>query len=171
MTAVIYRPAELGTHDEPGPDRKFVVDGWVATYRDAYTAGLIQVEDWYSIMIPQIGKVLARPDVRTVVAAVEGAAGGIADLLGFVVADTADYLALVYYVFVKEHYRRAGRGRLWDGPGIGRGLFGAIGVDPGKPFNYVCSTQMCRVLQRKIPLARWQPALGRFPKHERRSHR
>lgn len=171
MTAVVYRPAELGTHEAPGPDRLFVVDAWVATYRDAYTAGLIQVEDWYEVMLPQVGKALARPDVRTVVAAADGAEPGIADLLGFVTADTAEYLPLVYYVFVKEHYRRAGRGRLWGGPGIARGLFAAIGVDPVKPFNYVCSTPTCRILQRKIPLARWQPQLGRFPKHERRSHR
>jgi len=171
VTAIVYRPAELGTHDEPGPDRRFVVDAWVSTYRDAFTAGMIQVEDWYAIMIPQIAKVLTKPDVRTVVATVAGATDRIADLTGFIVADTDEDPPLVYYVFAKEHYRRGGRGRLWGGPGIARGLFEAIGVDPARPFNYVCSTPMCRTLERKIPLARWRPLHGRFPKSERRNRR
>lgn len=165
-----FRAAELGTAAEPEPDRLFVVDSWVASFRDAFTAGLIQVEDWYAVMIPQINKVLDKPDVRTVVASMPGV-DRVADLLGFVVAEPEGPVPLVYYVFVKEHYRRGGRGRIWGGPGVGRGLFGAIGVDPARPFNYVCSTPMCRTLERKIPMARWRPLLGRFPKHERRSHR
>lgn len=39
------------------------------------------------------------------------------------------------------------------------------------PFNYVCSTPMVRTLARKIPLAKWQPLYGRFPKNERRDDR
>jgi hypothetical protein len=161
VTAIVYRPAAPADH-------LFIVDAWVGSYRDAYTAGLIQVDDWYSIMIPQIEKVLRRPDVRTVVATVPGSADGVADLLGFVTADTAESPPLVYYVFAKEHYRRGGRGRLWPGAGIGRGLFAAIGVDPAAPFNYVCSTPMARQLERKIPMAGWRPLLGRFPKADRR---
>lgn len=168
MTAIAFRPAELGTHTEPGPDRKFIVDSWAGSYRDAFTSGLIQVEDWYEIMIPQLGKVLARPDVVATVACIPTAPDRVADLVGFIVADTTERPPLIYYVFVKEHYRRAGRGRLWGGPGIGRGLFDAIGVNPSQPFNYVCSTPMCRTLARKIELSRWQPHLGRFPKAERR---
>lgn len=164
MTSIAYRPAELGEERE----RRFIVDSWVATYRDAFTAGIIQVEDWYPVMIPTVEKILAKPDVRTVVAYVDGVTDRVADLVGFIVADTNDAPPLVYYVLVKEHYRRAGRGRLWGAAGIGRQLFEAIGVDVARPFNYVCSTPMVRTLQRKIPLARWQPLLGRFPKHERR---
>lgn len=200
MTAIAYRPAELGTPDDPGPDRHFVIDGWVGSYRDAFTAGLIQVEDWYGIMIPQLGKVLAKPEVRVTVAHFAPAAvalqrlaaaasdlsasrpfavgvgvqtppGAMVDLLGFIVADPEDSPPLVYYAFAKEHYRRGGHGRLFAGAGVGRGLFAAAGIDPGRPFNYVCSTPMCRILARKIPLARWQPLLGRFPKSERRSRR
>jgi hypothetical protein len=91
-----------------------------------------------------------------------------ADLLGFIVVDTVEKPALVYYVFAKEHYRRGGGGRIWRGPGLGRQLFAAAGVDPGQPFNFVCSTPICRMLERKIPMARWRPLLGRFPKSERR---
>jgi hypothetical protein len=171
MTAIAYRPAERGTPDARTDEHNFIVDAWVSSYRDAYTAGIIQVEDWYSTMIPTVEKILEKPDVRAVVAVVRGVTDHVADVAGFVVADTQEAPSLVYYVFVKEHYRRAGRGRLWGGPGIARGLFSAIGVDPAQPFNYVCSTPMVRTLKRKILLARWQPLLGRFPKHERRHRR
>lgn len=170
MTAIAYRAAELGTPAAPGPDRHFIVDAWVRSYRGAFTAGMIQAEDWFAVMIPQVDKVLAKPDVAATVAYVPGV-DRIADLVGFIVADPVDVPPLVYYVFTKEHYRRAGRGRLWGGPGIARGLFEAIGVNPSQPFNFVCSTPMCRQLARKIPLARWQPELGRFPKHERKNRR
>ena len=168
MTAVAFRPADLGTAEAPTPERRFVIDGWVGSYRDAYTAGLVQVEDWYAVMIPQINKVLAKAELRVTVAHTPGAAGSGVDLLGFIAADPADDPPLVYYVLVKEHYRRGGRGRLWPGVGIGRGLFFAMGIDPERPFNYVCSTPACRQLERKIPMARWRPNLGRFPKSERR---
>ncbi|MGE5803953.1 MAG: hypothetical protein ACM358_17040 [Gemmatimonadota bacterium] len=169
MTAIAFRPAELGTPDSPGPDRHFVIDSWLASYRDAFTAGLIQVEDWYGVMIPQLDKVLAKPELRVVVASVAGVTDRVADLLGFIAADPDDAPPLVYYVFVKPHYRRGGHGRLWTGAGVGRGLFAAIGVDPALPFNYVCSTPACRTLQRKIPMAQWRPLLGRFAKSERRT--
>ncbi len=164
MTAIGYRTAEL-------EDQRFIVDSWVGSYRDAFTAGIIQVEDWYAVMIPTVEKILAKPEVRTAVAYVSGVTDRVADLVGFIVADPSDTPPLVYYVFTKEHYRRAGKGRLWGGPGIARSLFAAAGIDPARPFNYVCSTPMCRTLERKIPLARWQPLLGRFPKSERRSRR
>jgi len=164
VTSIIYRPA--------GPeDHTFIVDSWVASYRDAFTAGIIQVEDWYGVMIPTVEKILRRPDVRATVACVSGASDHVADLCGFIVADVVESPPLIYYAFVKPHYRRGGRGRVWFGDGVGRTLFTAIGVDPMYPFNYVCSTPMCRTLERKMPMARWQPLLGRFSKAERRSLR
>jgi hypothetical protein len=165
MTAIAYRPADMADQLE----RNFIVDAWVGSYRGAKTSGIIQIEDWYPVMIPTVEKILAKPDVRTVVATVPGVT--VADLLGFITADTAERPALVYYVFVKTHYRRGGAGRLWPGSGVGRGLFEAIGVDPAQPFNYVASTPMCRILERKIPMARWEPNLGVYPKSERRNRR
>lgn len=162
---IAYRPA---TAEEA---RTFVVASWSASMRTAFTSGFIQDEDYFEIMDAQVAKALARPDVRAVVACASSGASAGSDLLGFIVADTDERPPLVYYVYVKEHYRRGGAGRLWAGPGIARGLFAAIGVDPEQPFSYVCSTPMCRTLQRKIPLARWQPLLGRFPKSERRNRR
>ncbi len=148
-----FRPAEPA-------DRNFIVDAWSGSYSLAFTAGMIQIEDWHQVMVPQIVKALARPDVRTVVAYETTETSHTADLFGFLTVDTVEAPALVYYCYTKEPYRRAG---------VARGLFRAAGIDPRLPFRYVCSTPMTRTLERKIPLAKWQPLLGRFPKNTRRN--
>lgn len=140
-------------------DQRFIVDAWVSSFRDAYTAGLIQVDDWYAVMIPQLTKAMARPDVTATVAYETDDDDASTNAYGFIVADVVEVPALVYYVYVKEPYRRSG---------IARGLFDAIAVDPARPFLYVCSTPMEAMLRRKIPMARWKPLLGRFPKNQRR---
>lgn len=158
---IACRPADLANPSE----RNFIVNGWCDSYKDADMAGLIQIEDWFAVMIPQVVKAMNRPGVRTMIAIDSDDAD---QFYGFITADTLEQPPLVYYVYVKSYYRRGGRGRLWDGPGAARQLFAAIGVDPGAPFRYVCSTAILKVLARKIPMARWQPLLGRFPKEERR---
>lgn len=162
---IACRPANLDDEAE----LHFVVDGWASSFRDADSAGLIQVEDWYDVMIPQIRKALARPDVRTFVATSSLGERGINDLIGFIVVDTEERPPLVYYVYTKGPYQRGGRGRLWEGAGAARLLFIAAGVDPRLPLRYVCKTAIVPVLARKIPLGRWHPLLGRFPKDERRN--
>ena len=161
---IAFRPATA-------EDRHFIVSSWTQSYKTAFTAGFIQEEDWYTVMDPQITKALDRPDVRTIVAHDPNATDHIADLAGFITADTNETPALVYYCYVKAAYRRAGHGRLWQGPGLARQLFAAIGVDPSRPFGYVCSTQMVRTLERKIPMARWQPLWGRYSKATRKTRR
>jgi GNAT superfamily N-acetyltransferase len=146
---ISYRPAL-------DSDRHFIVSAWSQSYRTAYTAGMISDGNWYDVMDREVGIALDRPDVRTLVAST---ADG---LLGFITADTDERPPLVYYVYCKAPYRRMG---------IARQLFSAIGIDPALPFFYVCSTPMVRTLARKIPLSRWQPLYGRFPKSERKQGR
>lgn len=132
-------------------DRNFIVNSWVASYRDSDTAGMIQVDDWYAVMIPQVNKVLAKPDVETIVACGQS---DTSHLYGFICFDRADNPPLVYYVFVKSAYRRNG---------IAKGLFDAAGIRPDSVFHYVCSTPWASRLERKMPLARWMPRRGRVP--------
>lgn len=146
------------------PDMRFVVDAWCSSYKTSFSSGLIQIEDWFPIMIGQIEKVVARPDVVVTLACIADEQPP-ADIAGFIVADTSEQPPLVYYVFVKAHYRR-GR-RLGMATGIGEQLFEAIGVHLDKPFNYVCQTLTALQLRVKMPLAKWAPLLGRYPKHER----
>jgi GNAT superfamily N-acetyltransferase len=150
--SIAFRTAGAG-------DRRFIVDAWAGSYRDADSAGFIQVEDWYPVMIPQLSKALDRPDVATTIAYETANPDPSTNAYGFIVADVVERPAVVYYVYVKEAYRRSG---------LARRLFEAIGVEPSLPFFYVCSTPMAASLKRKVPMARWKPLVGRFPKHERR---
>jgi len=158
----VKRRADWPTRPAEDGDRHFIVSMWTQSYRDANTAGLIQVEDWFRVMDPTIAKVLARPDVQSIVAYHPKAQRGVADLAGFITFDAEERPTLVYYLAVKEPYRRMG---------VATALFRAAGVDPRAAFNYVCSTWWVRKLERKVPLARWRPLWGRFPKHERREGR
>lgn len=147
---VAFRPAEP-------QDQRFIVDSWVSSFRTSYSAGLIQIRDFHAVMWPQIERALARPDVRTIVAHETQETDHVADLYGFITADTSLSVPLVYYVFVKAPARRAR---------IAARLFAAIGVDPAKPFAYACKTAIVSQLARKIPMAKWQPLLARYPKTE-----
>lgn len=161
MRPLVFRTA--------GPaDMRFVVDAWCRSYRDSYSAGVIQVDDWFSIMIPQFEKIIARPDVVVTIACLADAEPG-ADIAGFVVADTVETTPLIYYVFVKDHYRKGKR--LGMDAGVGTQLLRTIGVDPKMPFDYVCENLLAQRLRFAgvIPLAKWKPLNGRFPKHERRT--
>ena len=160
---IAYRPADLSQAPE-NAERRFIVDAWCRSYQFAHAAGMIAVEDWFAVMIPQVDKLLARPDVRTIVAHAPDDVDRIADLYGFITVDTAARPPIVFYVFVKEPYRRNG---------VARGLFGAAGVDPKLPFVYACTTGIVSkiVYSRKIPLAKWDPLVARFGKHDTRPRR
>jgi hypothetical protein len=98
--------------------------------------------------------------VRTVVAYdADDTAPGIVDLLGFIVAEPDEKPPLLYYVLVKENFRRNG---------IARRLFKAVDIDPSKRFEYACSTPWCLKLAAKVPLARWRPRRGRYSREHRR---
>lgn len=140
-------------------DTNFIVKSWAASYRDADSAGFIKARNWHRVMYPELAETLREPDVIAVVAFETENTDHRSNAYGFIVADIAQDPALVYYCFTKAPYRRSG---------IARGLFAAIGVDPEGRFNFVCSTPMVSTLERKVPMARWTPMLGRFPKSERR---
>ncbi len=163
--SLAYRRADAG-------DLDFIIGGWVDSYRTSRAAGLIQMADWPGIMSDQVRKVLARPGVVAWVAYHPGEKDRIADLYGFIVVET-DYevvrsdringrwqrhrvkadVPLVHYVMVKQAFRRMG---------VARGLFKAAGV--GGQFNYTCHTPIVTTLAAKIPGARWEHLVARFPK-------
>jgi hypothetical protein len=151
-------------------DHHFVVSSWTQSFKHSRSAGFLQSSSWYRVMDAEVALALARPDVRTLVAYdPEADPSAKADLLGFITFDPVDAPPLVYYVYVKECYRRGGGGRIWEGPGVARRLFAAAGIDPAARFFYACETKTACHLRRKIPLARFEPDRGRYPKHERRS--
>jgi hypothetical protein len=144
-----YRPGVL-------EDRKFIIPMWSSSYKKSHSAGIIQAEDWPTIMHPQIEKALDRVDARTVVAFDKDDPDFV---YGFIAGDTSDVTPVLFYVYVKEAYRRSG---------IARGLFAAFGVDPSKRFVYVCKTGIVATLSSKIPYARFNNNEVRYPKDARR---
>ena len=135
------------------PDRPFIVDSWLESYRTAHAAGLIAMEDWRSVMGAQFERVLARPRVETFVAHHPGEVDHVADLYGWIAVERGHTLPYVLYVYVKQPYRRMG---------IARGLFGAAGVKPDAPFHHACKTAVLSDLKTKIPFARFSPLAVRY---------
>jgi GNAT superfamily N-acetyltransferase len=161
---IAYRPADI--RDRPGnPDRRFITDAWLKSYKGAHAAGLIDAYDWYAVMLPQLDKIFARPGVVTLVAHnPEQPVDAYAGLYGFICGEPESEPRFVYYVAVKEPYRRMG---------IARGLFEALGVDPRSRFDYACKTAVLTYptnLSLKIPLARWNSVGARYDRDNRRSN-
>jgi hypothetical protein len=133
-----------------------VVAMWSASYKKSHYAGMIWHEDWAAVMHPQISRVLNRPNIRTVIAY---DADDKDFIYGFISADTTESVPVVYYVYVKEPYRKQG---------IARRLFKAIGVDPTRRFVYTSKTGIVAELAHKIPSARFNNNEARYPKEARR---
>lgn len=143
-------------------DRQFVVSSWSSSYKASNSAGMIASEDWADVMHLQISKLLLRRDVRTVVAYEPSAPSF---LYGFIAGDATAPVPVVFYVYVKEPYRKAGwRDGVRVGDGHARGLLAALGIDPREPFLYACRTPVVTRLTDKIPRARWEPNAARYPK-------
>lgn len=141
-------------------DRMFVIANWSSSFKHAHAAGMIHTDDWATVMHAQIGRVLDRPDARTIVAFENTDP---AFTYGFICGDTAaGRTPTVFYVYVKEAFRKAF---------YARGLFAELGVDPTKPFDYVCKTAMVARLAMKIPHARWNPDIARFTERAERNTR
>lgn len=148
---VAYRPAAAR-------DRAFIVSGWSTSYRTSYSAGMIAMDDWSTVMHTQIEKVLDRPGCTTIVAHNPDDPDPIADLYGFIAADPRE--RYVFYVYVKHHHRRRG---------FARGLFGAVGIDPRRAFGYACSTRSAiEIIEAgKAPMAKWDPLPARYDEQRR----
>ena len=143
-------------------DRDFIVTNWESSYQDSNTAGMIPMVLWADMMTEVIGHYLDRAGTKTIVAFNPDAEPGIADLHGFISGEPDDRSPIVYYVYVEQSMRRFG---------IARRLFAQLGVDPDRPFHYLCSTPILapsRELARKIPLAKWKPIRARYSREARK---
>ena len=136
-------------------DRRFVISSWVASTRHLRRSIVIQDADWWTLMFPQVEKAIDRPGVHTLVAYETDDTDHVADLYGFITADTSESPPLVYFVYVKEAYRRAG---------IASRLFAAVGVNPSARFDYVVRVPLLSALSEKIPLAKHNPEPAIYPK-------
>lgn len=145
----------ISYRDALDTDRDFVRSGWSASYKHSYAGGMITSDEWATVMHRQIDLIRAREGVRTIVA-YENTDPTF--LYGFVTGDTRNPDApVVYYIFVKAPYRKAG---------YARGLFAALGVDPDERFFYVAKTSVVTRMADKIRRARWEPLFARYPDYK-----
>lgn len=135
-------------------DARFVVSAWSSSYKHSHTAGMIHTSDWADVMHRQINRLLDQPDTRTVVAYESTDPDFV---YAFASGDTSRAVPVLWYVYVKEPYRRAGHARK---------LFAALGVDPSRRFWFACRTAIVATLTRSIPSAKFDPELARYPRRE-----
>lgn len=157
-----HRAADL--EDRPGnTERHFILDAWASQLQYLHGAGFVSMRTWFAVMLPELAGVLARPGVKALVAYDADDDGRIADLFGFAVAEPDSDPPLVYFVYVKDEYRRHG---------FARRMLAALRVDPAKRLDYALRTPVMGDLSRKMPLARWTPIGARYDRdHRRRSPR
>lgn len=155
--SLAYRPADV--HDVG-----CIVGTWLDSYKNAHSAGLIAMDQWKSVMEPQVRRVLARAGVEAFVAYHPGETDHIADLYGWIVVERGHDQPLVHYCYVKSAYRKQG---------IARGLFRIASVDPAAPFFYTCKTYVVHELRNRslIAASRWQPLIARRPEDQHRRPR
>lgn len=153
-------------------DIPFVVDSWVASYRNAHAAGMISMENWAVVMIPEVYKVISRPGVKVLVAYHPDEPKE-SDAYGYAVVEhgmrypvrervgrrTEKRMVeaegpVVHYVYVKQLYRRMG---------IARALLES--ADVSDQFIYSCKTGVCSKIDR-LKSCKWMPLLVRYPKDE-----
>ena len=137
--------------------RNFVLSSWSSSLKHSRDAGMITTDDWVRVSHGQITKIVARPECRVLLASGTDEPDA---FLGFIAGEPLE--RVVYYCFVKGLYRRHG---------VARALFAALDIDPAGRFAYPCTTSILddpkTMLVRKIPLARRDPSVARYPKHQR----
>lgn len=151
---IAYRPALAR-------DREFIIGAWESSYQDAHTSGMIRMESWARVMRPEVQAYLDRSYARTIVAYNPDDPGGVAELHGFISGEPDEKPPIVYYAYVIQPLRRSG---------IARRLFAELGVNPAKPFTYLCSTPIVPIISDRIPLARWRPNRARYSREARRPY-
>lgn len=147
-----FRPAAGSGTD----DRQFIVSTWSSSWKGSNYAGVISAERWSTVMRPELDAHLERPDARVIIACDRNDP---TYFYGWIAGDVVERPAVVWYVYVKEPYRRAG---------IARQLFHRLGVDPLERFIYACGAPIAIRLAHKIPLAKLNPNGLRYTKETRR---
>lgn len=150
-------------------DRSFVVESWISSYRRSPHAGLVSMVAWHEVMSATIDGILARPEVRVLVAADADATDNVANLFGWMAWMPHAEGPYVFFVYVKHAYRFDREAR--TGPRIATRLFRAARIDPRGRFNYASNSHVVGEIcaAGKIPRAKWKPLIGRFPEETRRA--
>jgi GNAT superfamily N-acetyltransferase len=137
-------------------DRAFMVSTWSRSTKLSHSAGLISSESWPTVMHREYNLALDRDDARALIACERDDPDY---FYGWVAGDTSGRVPVLFFVYVKEPFRRAG---------IARQLLAAIGIDPSQYFVYVSRGSSYPQLASRVRHAKHNPNEVRFPKPQRR---
>jgi GNAT superfamily N-acetyltransferase len=172
----VTRPAKPADHD-------FIAATWSTCWGRPPEASCVTPAAWRTAVWASVPAILARPDVRVLVAADADTADHVTDLFGWLAwkpravecvvngytrrptyrLAEGGPLPLVFCAYVKRDYRRNG---------IARSLFRAAGIDLAGEFVYACHTRAASALADAGKIrATWCPALGRLPQERNRHGR
>lgn len=150
-----FRAADLVS----GGDRSFIRSTWSRYQKFSRDGGMIHTDDWALVMHRQIDRVLDRANCRAILCF---EASSPTFLYGWIAGDVSPPKPIVYFVHVKPGFQRSG---------LARQLLGQLGIDPAKPFEYMCRTDDLLILKDKIPLATYNPLEARFPRETKTNTR
>jgi GNAT superfamily N-acetyltransferase len=137
-------------------DRPFLVSTWSRSTKLMHSAGLISSESWPGVMHPELERILDRDDATALIACERDDPDY---FYGWVAGDTSGRVPVLFFVYVKEPYRRTG---------VARRLLAAIGIDPSQYFIYVSRGSSYPQLASRFRHAKHDPNVARFPKQQRR---
>lgn len=131
-------------------DRKLVCDSWARSLRLSEAAGFCDMRNWMGFAVEQAKRYIARSYVTTLIAYEDAQYASDFDVYGYLVVDTTEPTALLYYGYVKDEYRKRG---------FARALFAAAGIDPDGRWKYLCETRSSveLVAAGKMPKATFDP--------------
>lgn len=157
-------------------DLPFVKDAWMRSFRRERAAGVIPMSEYFTVYGLVLDTIIARPGCQVIIAASDACEEPEYNALGFLcfergvslrrgAVDVRSSDAVVHYVYTKQAMRKMG---------VASFLFSAAGIDAARPFFYTFDTADARRLRAKIPDARCNPLIARYPKDtqqpEARSH-
>lgn len=165
--SISYRKAEES-------DRRLIENSWLESFRSSHVAGLIAMDDWHEVMLPQIRKVLDREGVEVLVAHNPDDDSETSNIYGWAAVERGYEISfrgrrggrwvdvfdktkdpLVHYVFVKQPFRKLG---------IAKSLLAKLGVTKEDFCNYTCKTAVLSKIA--IPNAYWKPLIARHTKNK-----
>lgn len=131
------------------------------SFRTQHAAGLIAMEDWTEVMLPQLDRLFSRTGVEVLVRHLGD--DGETDVIGWLAhrrghrslheASYGQAMPYIVYAWTKDWHRRRGHFRA---------LATSVGIRLDLPFEYAASTTSLHRMRRSIPHARWAPLAIRF---------
>ena len=152
----------VGIRDASADDLAFIIDSWLASFRNSHFAGPISMRRYREVYRVEICSLIDRPGVIVRVAYYRE---NPSQILGFLCFDRGRGNSIVHFAYVKKPFRRRGIFAL---------LMNDAGIDTKRKFSYTYRTRAASELTAKgarFERARFDPFDARYdPEHKEEEH-